>query len=159
MVAVNRPESRTRSQRKAETLEKLRAPVADVWVATASVNEDGTAAPYLVPLSLAWIGERVVISAEGSSRTARNLTATRTTRLALGATRDVVIIDATLEQSHPVGAAPAEIADGYAAQADWDPRKSGDGYLYLVLQPQRIQAWREANEIRGRLLMRDGRWL
>jgi hypothetical protein len=158
-VAVNASEPRTRSQRQADTLEKLRAPVADVWVSTASVGSDDTAEPYLVPLSLAWIAERVVIAVETSSRTAGNIAATGTARLALGPTRDVVIIDATLEQSHRVPDAPAAIAEGYAAQADWDPRSAGDGYRYLVLRPQRIQAWREVDELRGRLLMRDGRWL
>ena len=29
----------------------------------------------------------------------------------------------------------------------------------LVLRPERIQAWRESNELAGRLLMRDGAWL
>jgi hypothetical protein len=28
-----------------------------------------------------------------------------------------------------------------------------------VLRPERIQAWREADEIAGRTLMRDGAWL
>ena len=46
-----------------------------------------------------------------------------------------------------------------AAQAAWDPREAGDGYAYAGLAPERIQAWREANEIAGRTLMRQGRWL
>jgi hypothetical protein len=29
----------------------------------------------------------------------------------------------------------------------------------VVLRPDRIQAWRESNELAGRLLMRDGTWL
>ena len=58
-----------------------------------------------------------------------------------------------------VGGAPAAIADGYAAQSDWDPRAAGEGYVYVVLRPHRVQAWREANEIKGRTLMRDGEWL
>ena len=29
----------------------------------------------------------------------------------------------------------------------------------LVLVPERIQAWREANELAGRTLMRGGRWV
>ena len=44
------------------------------------------------------------------------------------------------------------------AQADWDPRRD-TGYVFLVLRPVRVQAWREANEIAGRTLMRDGSWL
>jgi hypothetical protein len=58
----------------------------------------------------------------------------------------------------PVGEG-GQIAEGYAAQADWDPRAAGGDYVYLVLRPDRIQAWREANELPGRLLMHDGNWL
>ena len=52
-----------------------------------------------------------------------------------------------------------DLAERYAAQAEWDPRVAGAGYLFLVLRPERIQAWREANEIAGRTLMRAGTWL
>jgi len=31
--------------------------------------------------------------------------------------------------------------------------------VYLVLRPVRVQAWREADEMTGRTLMRDGEWL
>jgi hypothetical protein len=148
------PEPRDPAQRKAETLAKLQAPVADAWVASAV---DGK--PYLVPLSLVWLDERIVLSLEASSRTARGITATGTARLGVGPTRDVVLIDAVLEQTVPVADAPAELGEGYAAQADWDPRKSPDGYVYLVLRPDRIQAYRDVPEFTGRMLMRGGRWL
>ncbi|KRB73863.1 hypothetical protein ASE01_17760 [Nocardioides sp. Root190] len=49
------------------------------------------------------------------------------------------------------------LAESYAAQADWDPRGSV-GYVFLVLRPHRVQAWREVNEMTGRTLMRDGTW-
>jgi hypothetical protein len=68
------------------------------------------------------------------------------------------MIDAELDASHPVDDAPASIADGYAAQADWDPRGQS-GYSFLAFRPRRVQAWREANEIAGRTLMRDGTWV
>ena len=58
----------------------------------------------------------------------------------------------------PVADAPADLAEGYAGQSDWDPRTSPDGYAYLVLRPERVQAWREVNELAGRTLMRDGTW-
>lgn len=144
---------RSREQRKADALAILGAPAADVWVASASA--DG---PYLVPLSLAWIGERVVLALEASSRTARNIVQHGTARLGVGHTRDVVMIDAALERSVPVADA-GSIADAYAAQADWDPRVAGGNYVYLVLRPDRVQAWRESDELAGRLLMRDGTWL
>ena len=154
MSAIERDEPRTKARRKADTLAKLQAAAADVWVASAS----GGGMPYLVPLSLAWLDGRAVLALAGSSRTARNIVAQGTARLGVGHTRDVVMIDAVLEDSVPVGRAGA-IGDGYAAQADWDPRDSGGDYVFLVLRPDRIQAWREADEIADRLLMRDGVWL
>ena len=131
----------------------LATPAVDVWVATASP----TGAAHLVPVSLAWIDERAVIAVEGSSVTARNLAASGAARLAVGPTRDVVMIDATLENAVDVGA-DGPLGAAYVAQADWDPRLSS-GYVFLVLRPVRVQAWREANEIAGRTLMRDGAWL
>jgi hypothetical protein len=101
----------------------------------------------------------VVLALEAGSRTARNVVATRSARLGLGHTRDVVMIDAVLEDAVPVAEAPSRLAGGYAAQSDWDPRDAGGGYVYLVLRPERIQAWREANELPGRVLMRGGTWV
>jgi hypothetical protein len=144
---------RPREQRRTDALAKLQAPVADAWIASA--GEDG---PYLVPLSIAWLDDRVVLALEATSRTARNITAQGRGRLGLGGTRDVVMIDAVLDRAVPVAEA-GTLADGYAAQSDWDPRGAGPGYVYLVLRPHRIQAWREADELAGRLLMRDGAWL
>lgn len=148
-------EPRNADQRKADTLAKLRTPGIDVWVSSASAS-DGGAQAYLVPLSLAWIGERVVVAVQSASRTARNVAANGTARLALGPTRDVVMIDAVLEKV--VDADDDAVAEGYVAQADWDPRGDG-GYVFLVLRPDRIQAWREANELPGRTLMRAGAWV
>jgi hypothetical protein len=154
---MTHPAPRDRQQRTGDTLAMLAAPAADVWVATAS-GSGSSASPYLVPLSLAWIDERVVIAVDSSSRTARNIEGSRTARLAVGPTRDVVVIDARLEDSVPVIAAQ-ELAERYVQQADWDPRTAGDSYRFLVLRPERIQAWREVNELPGRTLMRDGTWL
>jgi hypothetical protein len=144
---------RDRSTRLADTRALLGTPAVDVWVATAST----AGAPHLVPLSLAWVGERAVVAVEQTSLTARNLTATGRARLGVGPTRDVVLIDAELDRTVPV-ADDLELGAAYAAQADWDPRTSR-GHVFLVLRPVRVQAWREADEIAGRTLMRDGRWL
>ena len=146
-------EPRDRETRKADTLAVLATQAIDVWVATASA----AGAPYLVPVSLAWVDERVVIAVEASSVTARNLTASGEARLAVGPTRDVVMIDAVLEKAVDVAADDA-LGAAYVAQADWDPRR-GTGYAFFVLRPIRVQAWREANEIAGRTLMRHGTWL
>jgi len=144
---------RTPGERKVDTLATLATAAVDVWVATAS--PDG--APYLVPLSLAWVDERVVISVDGSSRTARHLTASGRARLGVGPTRDVTMIDAAVERSVGVDD-DAALGAAYAAQADWDPRGSA-GYRFFVLRPVRVQAWREVDEIPGRTLMQEGRWL
>lgn len=144
---------RDRRTRRADTLARLTAPAADAWVASGSA----AGAAHLVPLSLAWVDERVVLAVELASVTARNLTASGRARLALGPTRDVVMIDAELDRSVGVDDDRA-LGDAYAAQADWDPRGL-PGYAFLVLRPVRVQAWRDVDEIAGRTLMRDGRWL
>jgi hypothetical protein len=70
-----------------------------------------------------------------------------------------VIIDAVLDQIIRVDSAPPELAKHYADQAAWDPQNTGQPYVYLLLRPDRIQAWREVNELPGRTLMRGGSWL
>ena len=131
----------------------------DVWVASASISDPGSAHAHLVPLSMAWIDERAVIAVESDSRTARNIAESGQARLAIGPTRDVVIIDAVLGQAVELVDAPQELVEGYADQADWDPRAAPGRYVYLVLRPDRIQAWREVNELAGRTLMRAGSWI
>ncbi len=86
------PPARTPAQRRADTLAKLHAHNADVWTASAASSDGGTA-PCLVPLSLAWIDELVVVALEAALRTARNILESSVARLGLGPTRDVVIID------------------------------------------------------------------
>jgi hypothetical protein len=58
---------------------------------------------------------------------------------------------------------PAELPDGvgdaFAKKTGFDPRQLTTAYLYFSVTPQRVQAWREANELSGRDLMRDGEWL
>jgi hypothetical protein len=147
-------EPRSAAQRKSDTLVLLATPVLDGWVASA-----GPGGAHLVPLSVHWTGDRLAIAVAGASVTARNLAASGHARVALGSTRDVVMMNVTLDSTVAVADAPADLAEGYAAQSDWDPRAAPDGYVYLVLRPRRIQAWREANEIAGRTLMRDGAWL
>jgi general stress protein 26 len=146
---------RTGSERKTDVLAKLDARHADAWVASAS----SAGKAHLVPLSYAWDDERIILAIQQSSATARNITASARARLALGGTRDVVMIDATLDAVVDLERASPQLADAYAQQADWDPRSAGGGYVFLSLRPERIQAWREADEIAGRTLMRAGAWL
>jgi len=144
---------RDAATRKADSLAMLATPAIDVWVATAS-EADG---PHLVPLSLAWVDGRVVIAVPEASVTARNVARSGEARLAVGPTRDVVMIEAALDRAVAV-AEDDTLGAAYAGQADWDPRNDS-GYVFLVLRPLRVQAWREADELAGRTLMRDGVWL
>jgi hypothetical protein len=143
---------RSRSQRTADTHERLRGDV-DLWVASAS--EDGEA--YLVPLSYHWDGSTLTIATPSASPTARNLLRAGRVRAALGQTRDVVIVEGAVE-ALPIGADP-ELEDAHARSAGFDPRTLRDEYVYLRITPREIQAWRESNELDGSVLMRDGAWL
>ncbi|MGW1798522.1 pyridoxamine 5'-phosphate oxidase family protein [Streptomyces sp. NPDC001984] len=151
---MNQPPARTAQQRRQDTLRRLRDDE-DVWVATAAA-EGG--APYLVPLSFVWDGSTLLLATPAASPTGRNLTATRTARLGIGPTRDVVMVEGDAEPLTLAELPDAE-ADRFAADTGFDPRRLEARYLYFRIRPRRIQAWREANEIAGRDLMRDGKWL
>jgi hypothetical protein len=147
---------RSGAQRKADTIAKLEALEADCWVATAS----STGTEHLIPLSYAWDGECIVLAAPADSLIVRNLRSSGRVRLGFGPTRDVVLIDAELDRA--LGTTDDEAGDAgkrYAEQADWDPRLESDPYLFLLVRPRRVQAWRERNELAGKVLMRGGEWL
>jgi hypothetical protein len=144
---------RTRAQRRADTERRLAEDV-DLWVATA--GEAG--APHLVPLSFDWLDGTIVLSTPSTSPTGRNLPAGGVVRLGLGPTRDVTMIDGTVEVL-PIDALPGEHAERFASRTGFDPRREAAEYCWFLIRPVRIQAWREANELVGRDLMRDGRWL
>lgn len=56
--------------------------------------------------------------------------------------------------------APAqEVGDRFAARTGFDPREESTPYGWFRVLPRRMQAWREADELTGRELMRGGRWL
>jgi Pyridoxamine 5'-phosphate oxidase len=144
---------RSRAQRRRDTEHRLTHDV-DVWVATASA--DG--APYLVPLSFDWDGEALLLATPADSPTGRNLAATRTVRLGLGHTRDVSMIEGEVEVLE-IDALPRESGNRFTARTGIDPRALATLYRWFRISPRRIQAWREADELPGRELMRDGRWL
>lgn len=139
-------------QRKRDTLARLSNDV-DAWVASA--DSDGLA--YLVPLSFLWYGQTLTLATPESSRTGRNLRAAGRVRLAIGPTRDVVLIDGTVEV-FSAETVPADLASAFAAKL-WDPREEAVSYAYFRVTPHRIRAWREENELAGRDLMRNGNWL
>ena len=143
---------RSRAQRRLDTLDKLRSDV-DLWVASA----DETGGAYLVPLSFVWDGTTLTIATPRTGRTARNLVRARWARVALGPTRDVVILEGPVEEL-AVGTDP-DLEDAHAAATGFDPRTLAEEYVYLRITPDSVQAWRESNELAGRRLMRRGEWL
>ena len=148
------PPARTPEQRKRHTLARLERDV-DAWVATADPTQ-GT--PYLIPLSFLWDGQTLLIATPAASPTSRNLQASGRVRLGVGLTRDLLLIDGRVDML-AAGDVSAETGDRFAARTGFDPRVLKDDYRFFRIHPQRIQAWREANELDGRDVMRDGRWL
>jgi len=147
--------TRSPEERKADALAKLAEVEANVWVASASP----TGAVHLVPVTHTWNGSQVVVSTGSGSRTVANVSANPRVRLALGETRDVVMIDAVLVEAVSTSEAPAAVADGYAVQAGWDPRTEDGDNVFLVLGPERMQVWREGEDPAGRTVMRNGAWV
>jgi hypothetical protein len=148
-----KPEPRSRAERRRDTEHRLAHDV-DLWVASASAG----GGPYLVPLSFDWDGEALLLATPADSPTGRNLAATRVVRLGLGQTRDVAMIEGEVEVLE-IDALPAEQGDRFDRRTGFDPRALSTPYRWFRVTPRRIQAWREANELAGRELMRDGRWL
>lgn len=140
-------------QRLRDTRARLDSDV-DLWVAT-SGGPDGV---HLIPLSFLWDGTAFLVSTPRASITGRNLLADNRVRLSLGPTRDVVIVDGVAEPVDIAELGP-EVRDRFATKTGFDPSALDEPYQYFLIRPRRVQAWREANELRGRVLMRDGRWL
>ncbi|MFC8143377.1 pyridoxamine 5'-phosphate oxidase family protein [Streptomyces paradoxus] len=145
---------RSAEQRKKDTLHRLDHDV-DAWVATAD-GASGT--PYLVPLSFLWNGSYLLFATPASSPTGRNLAGSGLARVGIGPTRDVVLVEGTVETVQP-GELTEQDAELFAVKTGFDPRRLATPYLYFRVVPRRVQAWREADELDGRELMRDGRWL
>ncbi len=111
-----------------------------------------------MPLSFDWDGEAVLLATPAQSPTGRNLATTGAVRLALGHTRDVSIIDGDVEVLE-IDALAQRHGDRFAARTGFDPRAESTPYRWFRVSPRRAQAWREVDELPGRELMRDGRWL
>jgi hypothetical protein len=103
-----------------------------------------------------WDGARLTTSTFENSRTLMNMEVQPTIRASIGATTDVVMIDATavIMAADDVDDAAK---DGYA-QVSRIPRGT-PGFIYVQLFPKRIQVWRGPAEFTGRTVMRDGEWL
>ena len=140
-------------ERLRDTRARLESDV-DLWVATAGAP----AGVHLIPLSYLWDGTAFIISTPRASVTGRNLLADGRVRLGLGPTRDVVVVEGIAEPVDLADLGP-DAGNAFATKTGFDPRELDEPYQFFLIRPRRIQAWREANELRGRDLMRDGRWL
>lgn len=143
---------RSRAERTRDALAKLASEV-DLWIASA----DAEGRAHLVPLSYHWDGTALTVATPRASRTARNLLRAGRARVALGPTRDVLILEGTVEELAR-GVDPG-LEDDHAQATGFDPRIEPEEYVYLRITPDAIQAWREANELPDRQLMRRGAWL
>ena len=146
-----RMDSRSPSQRIADSLEHFRGD-SDCWFASAGGDR-----PHLIPLSFIWLDNHFYLAIPKDSRTARNVKAGGAVRLAVGGTRDVVVVDG-LAKLRSVPDLPRKILKAYVERFGWDLADTPE-YVGVVVEPQRVQAWREENEIVGRTVMVDGKWI
>jgi hypothetical protein len=122
----------------------------DLWIAT---TNDGQ--PWLVPLSFHWTGTAILMATLRRSRTYRNLADGGGARIALGPTRDVLMLDGQVDLPERL---PAQEADAVAAATGYDPRTEKDT-AYIRFLPRRAQSWRNVAELNERTIMADGRWV
>lgn len=146
-------QARTLTGRLRDTRRRLERDV-DAWFSTAG---PAGGAPYLVPLSFLWDGSTLLIATVSASPTGRNLESSGRVRVALGTTRDVVLIEATA-RAFLASDLGADVLDAFAAKTGFDPRGQAR-YQYFRITPHRVQAWREVNELEGRDLMLEGEWV
>ncbi len=144
---------RTVEARKADVLGALEGQ-RDLWLATA----DTSGKPHLIAVSAWWDGTGLVVATRADSRTAANLVVGSEVRLAAGTPADVIMIDANVVAVVPASEG-SELADGFTVAVGWDPRTVGEGWAFYRLRPTRIQAYRGYDELEGRFVMRNSRWL
>ncbi len=125
----------------------------DLWVASA--NESGEV--HLIPLSFAWDGAALIMAAPERSLTVRNLRRAGRARVAVGPTRDVVIVEGRVAFHRPEK--EPELAETHATGSGFDSRTNDEPYMLIHLLPDRMQTWRTPQELPGRHIMRDGVWL
>ncbi len=126
-----------------------------MWVATAS----GDAVPHMVPFSLHWDGEHVIIATEPGSATVRNLTASPAAKLAIGDSKDVVIITARAVSIADTHGADHQLLQQFSSRVGWNPDGSDVEMVFVTFKPERIHAWRDVAEISERTIMRRSEWL
>jgi hypothetical protein len=123
------PSARSTAQRRRDAWNQLEHDV-DAWVAPA--GPDGM--PYLVPLCFLWDGNALLIATRSANPTSRNLLASRQARVAVGHTRDVLLLEATA-LAVPAVELTTEVGDAYAAKTGWDPRTLAIHHTFSGTRP------------------------
>src|SRR5829696_8037979 len=107
---------------RAKHARELLASEIDAWVCSASADGDA----YVIPLTYEWDGTAMLFSTPERSRTARDLKRAGKTRVTLPSTRDVVILDGTIEFLDPDNVCAA--IDAFVAHHGWNPRLETNPY-------------------------------
>ncbi|MEU5686160.1 pyridoxamine 5'-phosphate oxidase [Streptomyces venezuelae] len=144
---------RSTAERTRDALGRLAAE-RDAWVATAH-PEHG---PHQVPLWFLWDGRAVWVCTGAASATVRNIRAEPRVRLSLPDTFDVLLLQGEAE-CFPDQEVPEAAARAFADKFGWDPRAEEGPYVYVRVVPRTVRAWRGEPELRGRVVMREGKWL
>jgi hypothetical protein len=146
----NQVQARSLHERREAALKRLRSG-GNLWPAAASDR-----GPHLIPVSYWWDGACLTTSTFDNSRALTNIRTQPRVRASAGATTDVLMIDAaaTIMAANDVG----EAAKAGYAQVSGIPLGT-PGYVYVQLQPERMQVWKGPAEFTGRTIMRDGVWL
>ncbi len=144
---------RTAAQRRVDSVRRLEND-ASIWIATASA----IGIPHLIPLSLAWDGEHLLLATPTNSPTVRNATDTGAVKATLDSAEDVVLIDGTAEVSD-FGAADAGHLGTYVQRVGWNPADQDGEWSLLVVRPRTVRAWNSVAEGTGRTIMKEGDWL
>jgi hypothetical protein len=97
----------------------------------------------------------VVVATEARSRTAQNAEKSSPARLALGTSRDVVMIGASAAVVDTLNTCPS-LKRAYRERTGRDPDEEAGAFVYVCLRPQAIQVSSDVDEIIGRTVLRDG---
>ena len=118
-VPASPPPPRPTAARVRDTRDLLGREI-DCWVAT---TDPATGAPHLVPLSFDWDGSTLLLATGERSVAGRGLASGAGVRIGLGGTRDVVMVDGSVEvvptaDARPGRGRPFRPADGFRPPGD-----------------------------------------
>jgi general stress protein 26 len=145
-------QTRKAAERVSDACERL-ARESDVWLATSSEGR-----PWLVPLWFLWHANKIFLATSPASMTAKNIASHPAVRLAFQSTEDVLILDGTAE-IHRASDVSDDMFVSYTAKYSGSDPRTWDDAIIVAVTPDRIQAWRNEDEIPGRVIMRRGQWV